>query len=472
MTERTPEGTSGSGLLRITILEGPGDWIKWARDMEDYLGFSGFGRMLPGAVEETRPLARAGEKAADGVIRLDHWEDKATRGVWAMKSRCGQNARDEIQASATISAAFASLEARFKPTGSAIFQQLNYTYRNLTLDQCKGISDYAERLKSARNDIQALDSSTKISEPHFVDQFLTGLDSEYTTFLSTFHQTHSLLPGKSADGTTDIPAVTFDQAVMATERHEQGLKVAERGGGVALIARMARGGMRGPCAHCSDTRHHESKCFKKHPDLKAAWERTPEGKLYLERKKKRDGKKFSLQQSSRSNTPVAGLAWQQQLPYGFMAINPSGFSATSNSSWLRGVWILDSGCTNHVSSDRNAFIPESLTTYTGPPMAGIGGATQAVTQIGTAVINCCVDGKWVPIKMSNTFYHPDASCNLISISQLKKQGAKFAFTDSGIDVITPQHIILHCDENEGGLYLFRQWKGIPQALAAYSINKD
>jgi hypothetical protein len=105
-------------------------------------------------------------------------------------------------------------------------------------------------------------------------------------------------------------------------------------------------------------------------------------------------------------------------------------------------------------------------------MAGIGGATQAVTQIGTAVINCCVDGEWVPIKMSNTFYHPDASCNLISISQLKEQGAKFAFTDSGIDVTTPQHIILHCDENEGGLYLFRQWKGIHQAFAADSINKD
>jgi hypothetical protein len=72
MTEQTPEGISGSGLFRITTLEGPGDWIEWARDREDYLGFSGFGQMLPGAVEETRPLARAGEKAADGVICLDH----------------------------------------------------------------------------------------------------------------------------------------------------------------------------------------------------------------------------------------------------------------------------------------------------------------------------------------------------------------------------------------------------------------
>jgi hypothetical protein len=53
MMEQTPEGTSGSGLLRFTILEGPGDRIKWARDMEDCLGFSGFGQMLPGAVEET-----------------------------------------------------------------------------------------------------------------------------------------------------------------------------------------------------------------------------------------------------------------------------------------------------------------------------------------------------------------------------------------------------------------------------------
>jgi hypothetical protein len=70
-----------------------------------------------------------------------------------MKSRCGQKARDEIQASAIILAVFASLKARFKLTRSAIFQQLNYNYRNLTLDQCKSILDYAEQLKSARNNI-------------------------------------------------------------------------------------------------------------------------------------------------------------------------------------------------------------------------------------------------------------------------------------------------------------------------------
>jgi hypothetical protein len=68
----------------------------------------------------------------------------------------------------------------------------------------------------------------------------------------------------------DIHAVTFDQAVMATKRHEQGLKVAEKDGGVALIAHMTGGRMRGPCAHCDNTRYHESKCFKKHSDLKAA----------------------------------------------------------------------------------------------------------------------------------------------------------------------------------------------------------
>jgi hypothetical protein len=67
----------------------------------------------------------------------------------------------------------------------------------------------------------------------------------------------------------DIPPVTFNQAVMVRERHDQELKVAKKGEGVALIARMTRGGMRGPYSHSNDTCYHESKCVKKHPDLRA-----------------------------------------------------------------------------------------------------------------------------------------------------------------------------------------------------------
>ncbi|KAF2821270.1 hypothetical protein CC86DRAFT_427510 [Ophiobolus disseminans] len=262
--------SSAGPATTVGLLESPSDWIKWSRQMEDWLGYNGYGLLLLGAAEDTGPKTRDNESTKDKVVRLELWEDKQSRGVWAIRSCCGQNARDEMQKETTITAAWRKLEARFRPAGSAIFQQLNFKYRNITLDQCNNsISKYAEQLKAARNNIEALDKSARISKPHFVDQFLTGLGEEYTAFLLTFHQTHNLLPTKVA-GKPDIPPVTFDEAVMAAERHEQGLKVATRSEGVALLSRMTSPSLRGPCSFCNNARHHDSKCFGKHPYLRKA----------------------------------------------------------------------------------------------------------------------------------------------------------------------------------------------------------
>jgi hypothetical protein len=217
------------------MLDGPSQWTRWLRDMEDWLGYHGHGLMLSGQREAIEPHI-TNEGVAARALKLIEWEKQQSKALAAIRHRCGQNARDEINGEETIAAALAKLRTCYRPTGSAVFQSLNYTYRNLRLAECKGVSNFAERLKRARDDIQALDQDAIIGEPHFVDHFLNGLGDRYATFLEIFYQGHSLISDRNAEGVVQKKAVSFDEAVMAAERQEQALVMADSKEVVALAA--------------------------------------------------------------------------------------------------------------------------------------------------------------------------------------------------------------------------------------------
>ncbi|KAH7394706.1 hypothetical protein BKA66DRAFT_381829, partial [Pyrenochaeta sp. MPI-SDFR-AT-0127] len=61
----------------------------------------------------------------------------------------------------------------------------------------------------------------KISEPHFVNRFLTGLGDNYNVFLASFYQNNRLIPERDAQNVITKDAVTFDEAVIAAEKAEQ-----------------------------------------------------------------------------------------------------------------------------------------------------------------------------------------------------------------------------------------------------------
>ncbi|KAF2726453.1 hypothetical protein EJ04DRAFT_453355, partial [Polyplosphaeria fusca] len=185
-----------------------------------------------------------------------------------VQSRCGLNAREEIKNMDRLHLVMAKLKVRFLPRGSAIFQQLDQTFSSLTLASCQNVSEFAEKLCKARNDIHELDVSCRISEPHFVNRFLTGLGLEYSTFLSAFYQVNSLIPERNDTGTITREAVTFDTALIAAEKEEQSQKMQTMT--TQPLAMAAVGGKR-LCTHCHSTTHDRPDCWKLFPDKKAAF---------------------------------------------------------------------------------------------------------------------------------------------------------------------------------------------------------
>ncbi|PVI00065.1 hypothetical protein DM02DRAFT_527827, partial [Periconia macrospinosa] len=252
-------------LEQVPLLEGPSGYMKWKQKMEDWLGLYGYGKLI--SEQTVQPTRREHENDNEYLTRVDTWEEKQERGYAAIRSRCGLNAREELKGVNRVDVALSRLKSRFQPKGSAIFQQLDQNYTSLTLDQCKSVSEFAEKLRTARNEIHLLDETCKISEPHFVNRFLTGLGDNYNVFLTSFYQSNRLIPERDAQNGITKDAVTFDEAVIAAEKEEQRQRFSEKNKEEAALIAQRR-----PLPHCSEcgkVGHTRDQCWELHPELKA-----------------------------------------------------------------------------------------------------------------------------------------------------------------------------------------------------------
>lgn len=257
-------GTLGN-LANIPKLESTAGWINWSREMKDHLTMSGYGDLFK------RNKDKPTGTSAATVEKIDNWLSKQERACGAVLNRLGYNAREQVKDKETVSEMFGELEKRFKPKGSAVFQELDRRYNSLALDQCSGVMNFAERLREAQSELLQLDETCKIGTPQFINKFLTGLGPEYEVFLTAFYQNHNLLPERGPNGEITKPAVTFEVALAAAEQEEMNIQQRERAKTqTALLARM-----RGPgkdrvaqtCGHCNKPGHTKAGCFGLHPDL-------------------------------------------------------------------------------------------------------------------------------------------------------------------------------------------------------------
>ena len=397
-------------LSTLSILESSSQWVKWSRDIKDYLTMTGFGDLL----SRNALLPEQGTLSAETwEAKKESWTAKQERAFAVIRNRLGYNARESVKLLTTVATILNKIELRFRPTGSAVFVSLDREYHELTLADCTGVMDYAERLRKAKNELLELDSSCKIGEPHFVHKFLSGLGNGYEIFLATFNQTHSLIKTTAADGVAAVKAVTFDEAVMAAEKEEQRMKHQEE----PKSAYIGTGTKANPdqvtlnvpyCTHCHKNYHTATDCWALHPELK---------KQSNNKKRRFNG---GNNQSKRSKPTDDN---EDQYNFGGASVH---LMASSGQTDLLNLWALDTGCTQHLSHRKQDFI--TMKPYTGGAIQGIRGTTIQPKEVGTVKLGCNIRRRQVIMLLAGTFFCPDAGINLISVSQLMpKRGVNVSF---------------------------------------------
>lgn len=130
--------------------------------------------------------------------------------------------------------------------------------------------------------------------------------------------------------------------------------------------------------------------------------------------------------------------------------------------------VVDSGCTNHVFMNRDAFLPGTLRAFRGGPIKRIGGSSVMPQFASTVSVPAVVGDRVSLATFSDTYLCPEIGANLISVSQLDQMGVMTAI---GHGIVTCQigHNVLLQARRVTGLYIVQQprIKPIAAALASF-----
>lgn len=158
----------------------------------------------------------------------------------------------------------------------------------------------------------------------------------------------------------------------------------------------------GECYHCKKVGHREADCWAKHPD---------------KRKQKSAG---------------AANVSEEDGPSALMADSDGGLS---------GIWVADSGASQHMSSQKNLFqdfAPITSGTY---PIRIANKSVMQCMGIGSLHLRSKVGKKWSSITLLNVLFVPELGRNLFSVSAASKNGAKITFGDKDCQVYKNKRLV-------------------------------
>ena len=140
--------------------------------MTTYMKTYGNSRLLSGNLVDA-PTRLTDETEFAFASRQKEWEGRQEKCMGTVEYYVGATALELIKDVRTVKAAFDILERRFKPVGSALFQDLICRYDALTLASCESVAAFSEQLKKLAEELEALDKSLNCT--HGVDGVMAHL---------------------------------------------------------------------------------------------------------------------------------------------------------------------------------------------------------------------------------------------------------------------------------------------------------
>ncbi|KAK2408903.1 THUMP domain-containing protein [Trifolium repens] len=156
-----------------------------------------------------------------------------------------------------------------------------------------------------------------------------------------------------------------------------------------------------PCPHCKKANHHQGRCWWR-PDVKC----------------RKCGNMGHIEKICRSKSEEAKISTEQQEEELFVAT----CFATSNSS--SDLWLIDSGCSNHMTNDHKLFKELDKTIVSKVKIGN--GDFISVKGKGIVAIESLDGLKYI----SDVLYVSDIYQNLLSAPQLVEKGFKVIFEDN------------------------------------------
>ena len=282
---------------------------------------------------------------------------------------------------------------------------------------------FAARIRQMAATLKSM--SIAIEDSEMAMALLNGLPDRFDSLISALDASY-----------TDDKSLTFElvqsRCLQEEQRHAQrDAEALQKSEAAALLARKSSKPGSSPlpemCTHCGKHRD-SSRCYIKYPHL------APKGhpaRKHLDNSKK-DTKALVAQTPNTTQLPTENdfVCLLGTPPSRNIALQ-SNVHSTSSSRY----WIIDSGCTSHVTHDRSIF-----TSYTpSSTMSKLDlGANSSATIIGRGDVRldlCMPDGSTKPCLVKNVLHVPDLRYQLLSVSAMSKLGVNVQFDASSARLV-------------------------------------
>ncbi|XP_057451592.1 uncharacterized protein LOC130743382 [Lotus japonicus] len=243
------------------------------------------------------------------------------------------------------------------------------------------IRDYADRLLSIANKMRLLGKD--FPDERIVQKILVTIPEKYELKISGLKESKHL-----------SAIITLGELINAVEAQEHGRMMRQEEG--------VQGDIFPSCPYCKKTNHPQTKCFWR-PNVECI----------------NCGNMGHVDRVCKSEPKVAMVTMEEQEDGLFFVTTCFATSNISSNSWL-----IDSGCTNHMTNDEKLFIELDKSIVSKVKVGN--GDFISVKGKGTVVIESLTGLKYIP----DVLYVPDIDQNLLSVAQLVEKGFKVIFEDN------------------------------------------
>lgn len=224
---------------------------------------------------------------------------------------------------------------------------------------------------------------------------------------------------------------------------------------------------------CGSSKHHWKDCYhinasKRPPgwqQYESSRKRIEEGIKKLSAAEQQEITKMRSETSSLGKTAQLAITNGSDVPIESMAFFSASISpAVCNAAMvfpLKTSWIIDSGANVHICNRRDRF--EGLVEERRTVTLGTGGTVTLGRGTAKVIIKNPTTGKTLWATLQNVWYAPDFQTNVISVSEIKKNGF---FFNSELPAVTKEGKPVAICTEQYGLYLLEHYRDGKPALPA------
>ena len=331
-------------------------------------------------------------------------------------------------------AVYKKLEDIFQKKSWSNKFRLKKSLYNLKLNNNGNLQEHLKKLMEIFDELAVLGDGQKDEDK--VICLLSSLPEKFDTLVTALEASENipawdvvverlLHQDKKLSTNNDVAAGGVDNALMSRNRYDN--------------KHQSYPKKKISCYECGAEGHIRKNCFK----------------FIAKKKKSADGYSSNRHQSGdgySSNRHQANNAHAQQSNEDFV-MYANNYSAIKANDMSENIWLLDSGCTQHMSNERNLFSNfENLQTFS-PVEIGDGTPLNA-TGRGDVILNMNLPrGRTRKVRLTGVLFVPDLNHNLISVSQCNANNRRTIFYENSCKIFSNDNCLIACGKKLGKLYV-------------------